>query len=113
MNEDLKPQNDAEAKAGCFGMLAGLALLTIGGLWLLWPFFFGSASETVSISPDVRATPADYAVAQAARNTILNSCKTIEMVTPSDSGGYIIDCSNGDRYRMASGSSSAQLERRQ
>jgi hypothetical protein len=112
MNEELKPQSQGEQRAGCFGMLAGAALLIGGGYWLISALSSGSGSGSVAIDQDVRANAADYAVAQAARNTILKSCGSIEMVTPSNNGGHIIDCSNGDRYRMALGASSAVLERR-
>lgn len=79
---------------------------------------FGAATGTafgqaVTINPDIKRNRDEYAAAQMALPTLLKSCGEIDMMTPSsaDPGGWIVDCANGDRYRVRSGDTKARFEK--
>jgi hypothetical protein len=71
------------------------------------------SKERVSINSNISKIDIEYLVAKMAMPTILTDCGTVDIVTPStiDPGGWIIDCANGDRYRVRSGETVARFEK--
>jgi len=100
----------SEQKIGCIGQLVGWTIVLLVG-WQVASCAF-EPHERPTIAPGAAITTMERWAAQIAQRDAVQDCGRIEVVTPAADGGFIIDCANGDRYRIAPNASTARFSNR-